>query len=432
MYYYSSGNTCSLHRLLMDFKKVSQVILQPTTPIILMKMLSNIYTLADLGPDIHIFAITGGPCSGKSTGMSKLYEYLTKRGYTVLVVPESATKLMQGGIRISDTLPPKDFQELILQDIIAQEHIFWDAARILRDQGQKVIILCDRGTMDGEAYAGEAVFAEIVQKLGFDLATISAQRYHAVFHMRSAACGAEHFYTCSNNATRSETLGEAVTLDEKTLHAWYRHHHLRIIDNSTGFEEKIQRLLVEICTVLGDPIPIEHEEKFVVEDIDRVSQLLARVGKVHASDITQTYLRELNPGESRRVRSRTDAGGTTYFYTTKVQVGSGKRIERECIISRVEYEALLLDANPHLYSIKKRRHVFFVDGMCYELDVFGGQHKGLVYLEVELTTPLAEHGQQRPVSISADTLPGVFHSLKLRRVTDDPSYSNLALAAPKE
>jgi predicted ATPase len=193
----------------MDFKKVSQAILQPTTPTILMKTLSNIYTLADLGPDIHIFAITGGPCSGKSTGMSKLYEYLTKRGYTVLVVPESATKLMQGGICISDTLPPKDFQELILRDIIAQEHVFWDAARILRDQGQKVIVLCDRGTMDGEAYAGESVFAEIVQKIGLELATISAQRYHAVFHMRSAACGAEQFYTCSNNATRQETVKEA-------------------------------------------------------------------------------------------------------------------------------------------------------------------------------------------------------------------------------
>ncbi|MFM2383665.1 MAG: hypothetical protein RIQ72_237 [Candidatus Parcubacteria bacterium] len=414
----------------MDFKKVSQAILQPTTPLILMKTLSNIYTLADLGPDIHIFAITGGPCSGKSTGMSKLYEYLTKRGYTVLVVPESATKLMQGGIRISDTLPPKDFQELILRDIIAQEQVFWDAARILRDQGQKVIVLCDRGTMDGEAYAGESVFVEIVQKLGLELATISAQRYHAVFHMRSAACGAEHFYTCSNNDTRSETLGEAAAIDEKTLHAWYRHHHLRVIDNGTGFEEKIQRLLAEICTVLGDPIPIEHEEKFVVDSVDYVPQLLERVGKVHWTDIVQTYLRELNSGESRRVRSRGDAGGTTYFYTTKVHIGSGKRIECERIISRKEYEVLLLDANPHLYSIRKRRGVFFVDGICYELDVFDDPHKGLVYLEVELTPPLGTPDQPR--TITADTLPEVFRDLRLRRVTDDPAYGNLALAIPKE
>jgi CYTH domain-containing protein len=181
--------------------------------------------------------------------------------------------------------------------------------------------------------------------------------------------------------------------------------------------------------VLGDPIPIEHEEKFVIDNVDHIRLLLDKVGKVHTTKIVQTYLRGSCPTESRRVRSRTDAGGTTYFYTTKVHIGPGKRIECERIISRGEYEALLKDASPQLLIVRKLRHVFFVDGICYELDVFDDPHKGLVYLEVELTPPLGTPDQPR--TITADTLPEVFHDLRLRCVTDDPAYSNLALAIPK-
>jgi CYTH domain-containing protein len=107
-------------------------------------------------------------------------------------------------------------------------------------------------------------------------------------------------------------------------------------------------------------------------------------------------------------------------------MGTGRRIERERIVSEREYEALLLDANPHLHSIKKHRHVFFIDGICYELDVFDHPHFGLVYLEVELTAVLSEGAEIKV--LSADMLPEVFHGLALKRVTDDSAYGNRALA----
>lgn len=37
------------------------------------------------------FVITGGPCSGKSTGLDVVEQVLTKRNFKVIVVAETAT-----------------------------------------------------------------------------------------------------------------------------------------------------------------------------------------------------------------------------------------------------------------------------------------------------------------------------------------------------
>jgi nucleoside-triphosphatase THEP1 len=42
--------------------------------------------------------ITGGPCAGKSTAMSRIQSEFSTRGYTVLFVPETATELITGGV----------------------------------------------------------------------------------------------------------------------------------------------------------------------------------------------------------------------------------------------------------------------------------------------------------------------------------------------
>ena len=55
--------------------------------------------------------------------------------------------------------------------------------------------------------------------------------------------------------------------------AWAGHPHLRVIDNSTGFEDKIRRLIREISLYLGEPQPYEIERKFLIEypDLNRLN-----------------------------------------------------------------------------------------------------------------------------------------------------------------
>jgi len=44
--------------------------------------------------------LTGGPCAGKTTALAAISQDLTQLGYKVLVVPEAATLIMQGGAMI--------------------------------------------------------------------------------------------------------------------------------------------------------------------------------------------------------------------------------------------------------------------------------------------------------------------------------------------
>ena len=46
-------------------------------------------------------ALTGGPCAGKTTILSKLTNFLESRGFGVLCVPEACTLMASGGINLN-------------------------------------------------------------------------------------------------------------------------------------------------------------------------------------------------------------------------------------------------------------------------------------------------------------------------------------------
>ena len=100
--------------------------------------------------------------------------------------------------------------------------------------------------------------------------------YDAVFHLVTAAKGAQEFYTLANNQARTETAEQAAAMDDKLIAAWTGHPHLRIIDNSTDFEAKMKRLIAEIAAFLGEPEPYEIERKFLIEypDIQWLESIL--------------------------------------------------------------------------------------------------------------------------------------------------------------
>lgn len=371
------------------------------------------YSILNIGSGIYTIALTGGPCSGKTTALSRLQRMLADRGYKVLVSPESATKLITAGMS-PEELPAIEFQEEILLDQLAQEQRLLSIATRYRDKGRKVVILYDRGTIDGEAYVGSGVYEKLISRLGFTYKELCDERYHAVIHMRTAALGVERFYTLANNTARTETLEQARKIDQLTLNAWTRHPHPRVIDNSTDFEGKLHRLFIEVCGVLGDPVPLEKEDKFLIEPVD-----LAKIPvQWFESQIAQDYLVSTISGEERRVRARSDCKSTSYYYTVKRAVSSGVRIEEEKMITRREYEILLTLRDSGKTTINKRRICFFWREQFFEIDFFGDAHVGLVLMEVERTdrTPELE-------------LPDFIRVI--RNVTGESRYSNSALAEVK-
>lgn len=192
--------------------------------------------------------ITGGPCAGKSTAMEWVKNTFAQMGYTVLVVPETATELITGGVAPWTCGTNGEYQKCQMKLQMEKEKVFEQAARTMASS--RVLLVCDRGTMDNKAYMDDAEFAEVLRFVGATEEELRGS-YDAVFHLVTAAKGAESHYTTANNLARTETALEAAALDDDLISAWAGHPHLRIIDNSSCFEEKMKRLVNEIAAFLG-------------------------------------------------------------------------------------------------------------------------------------------------------------------------------------
>ena len=192
--------------------------------------------------------ITGGPCAGKTTGMNWIQNAFETRGYKVLFVPETATELISGGVAPWTCGTNVDYQKCQMRLQLEKEKIFEAAARTMNEE--KILIVCDRGALDNKAYMDEAEFSEVQREVGMSEVELR-DGYDAVFHMVTAAKGAAEYYTTENNTARRETPEEAIEKDDRLIAAWTGHPHLRIIDNSQGFEDKLKHLISEIASFLG-------------------------------------------------------------------------------------------------------------------------------------------------------------------------------------
>lgn len=359
---------------------------------------------------IHSFVLTGGPCGGKTSGLSIIEQELGNRGYYVLVVPETATELIPTGIRpFGNSLNNFDFQHVLLEKQLFKEKLYKDTANRYIPSNN-IVILHDRGIIDNKTYMTPGEFQTLLYQ--FDMNEVSARdRYDAVFHLVTAANGAEEFYTLANNVSRTETPEQARELDRKGIANWTGHPHLRVIDNSTDFKKKMSRLMNEIYSSLGVPVPIEVERKYLVfrPDLD----ILSKYVDITTVDIVQSYLTSDN-GKERRIRQRGQDGNFSYYITEKQETFGIERPEVERKISEKEYLCYLSQLDPSLKPIVKKRVCFVYKAQYFELDFFNFS-TDYALMEIELTD-----------KNSLVNLPSFINVLG--EVTDDPRYRNHALA----
>ena len=89
---------------------------------------------------------------------------------------------------------------------LQREAIYEQAAQGIN--ADKVLLVCDRGIMDSKAYLSELEFSTVLNAIKKNEVELR-DNYDAVFHLVTAANGAEEFYTLENNAARTETIEEA-------------------------------------------------------------------------------------------------------------------------------------------------------------------------------------------------------------------------------
>ena len=353
--------------------------------------------------------ITGGPCSGKTAALSRIQRALSGLGYTVLIVPDTEKELIKGGVAPWTCRSNLDFQKCRMHLQLDEERAFAQAAESM--DAEKLLIICDGGAMDGRAYMNAEEFTAVLEAVGSNEVELRDD-YDAVFHLVTTAKGAEAYYDPTRiGEKRVPSLSEAVALDDALISAWTGNPHLRVIDNSTGFEEKLERLLKEICFFLGEPEPLEIERKFLIEYPDLTQ--LEKLPYCRKVDIVQTYLKD-EPGVTSRVRQRGGDGHYIYIQTTKKHITDMKRVEIERRLTKDEYLELLKKADPECHPIRKSRYCIAYKGQYFELDVFPFWNDRAV-LEIEMSDENAEIRFPEWLRI-------------IREVTEEPQYKNAVIA----
>jgi CYTH domain-containing protein len=159
---------------------------------------------------------------------------------------------------------------------------------------------------------------------------------------------------------------------------------------------------------MADGLEIERKYLIALPDESLLRQRCSRVYRME-----QTYLLA-RPGVTARVRCRSCAGQTAYFYTEKERLSDMTHVEREREITASEYDESLRNRDPAGETICKTRWCLPWQALTFEIDVYPNWKK-LAVMEVELSSE-----QQ------AFTLPPEIRVL--REVTGDRRLKNAALA----
>ncbi len=342
--------------------------------------------------------LSGGPGGGKSTALRYLQSALSEYGYKVYTIEECATKVLESGFDRSR--PILEFQtEIAIMQLELENEL--DA---LETNGEKSVIICDRGLMDCRVYLDDEDFSAIKRIL--KLSDIELRdRYDAVFHLDSASTDENVEYI--KGSIRTENREEAALINERSLRAWCGNPHYRFIPVQDNFDEKLSLLLREVKAFLGIPRPLEIERKYLIKypDLNYLDTLVSS-----ACEIEQTYLFDNNG--KYRLRRRGEGESCIYVRTEKKKISDTVREELETRLSEEEYLSQLKNG-VKLGSISKKRYCLMYKGVYYEIDIFPFWKKQ-AYLEVEL---LSEDEAVR--------LPDFVELI--REVTYDPSYKNSSL-----
>ena len=351
--------------------------------------------------------LTGGPCSGKTTALSYVSEKLKEQGIEVITIEERATKLILSG-KTPQNMGRYEFHKLLFELEMAEENEKAELAKKM--PCDRVVMLFDRGLLDNKAFVTQEEFDRYSSLNGAN-EDIIRNSYDAVFHLVTAADGAESYYNLTNNKARNESIEQAKKLDEEILSVWTGTPHLRVIDNSTSFDKKLERLMTEILSFLGIPKHFEIERKFLI-DYPNLN-FLNNIKTCRKIPITQAYLTTPDEGYFR-IRKRGEGKNAVYIKTVKIKISDIKRIEIENYISEKEYNEYMSKKEYITGIISKDRYCIVWNSTYYELDIYPFWNDKAT-IEIEL---LSENQQYK--------LPDFIKLI--REVTFEQEYRNLALA----
>ena len=324
-------------------------------------------------PSVFRVVLTGGPCAGKTTALSALRTRLTDLGLHVVTVPENATMVFgnSGGYWpgwASNREHHIELQRtLLLLQVDIETRMLAIAELHARSKDVQVVLLCDRGVLDGKAFCEEGEWEKVSASAGLSEADMIA-RYDMVCHLVTAAKGAAEHYEYgagSRNPSRFHNPEQAVEADEKGLEGWAAHQRLEVIDNSTPFDQKVKRVLRRICRHLHLPLPshapLRRFELFgpILDDVFRKAGVrVTRTSRtIHSLEDNTFALRV----------TKHDRGDGDVAYTRAERKGEATCVRNELANER-QYDALVRESGRKVTHTVVRSFVW--QGQYMELNEY--------------------------------------------------------------
>jgi len=154
-------------------------------------------------------------------------------------------------------------------------------------------------------------------------------------------------------------------VDFKLLNAWVGHHNIKIVDNSTDFKRKIQRIEEAICQIIGAPFPSRTFRKFILND-EAATAILDKLDiKYETFEVEQTYLQLNEPNQNNGynyLRRRGQNGMYTYTHSVfRKDYETDDQVILERLISGREYVGLMKQADPNRANVRKKSSLFPVE-----------------------------------------------------------------------
>jgi len=187
--------------------------------------------------EAKLIALTGGPGGGKTAVLEIAERIFCKH---VAVVPEAASIIFGGGFPRHDTQHGRRAAQRAIY------HVQRQLERLMLEEDEVAIILCDRGTLDGVAYwPGEP--KEFWSSLGTSREAEMA-RYDGVIHLETP--DKDHGYN-RENELRIESALTAQSIDRRIAEAWTGHPQRFVVPSSERFLDKAQLAI----SFLGELLP---------------------------------------------------------------------------------------------------------------------------------------------------------------------------------
>jgi nicotinamide riboside kinase len=198
-------------------------------------------------------ALTGGPSGGKTTLALAIQKEFARH---VLVVPEAASMLFGGG------WPRRKDSSLVSYQQRAIYYLQRELEGLLLEEHHNLLLVCDRGSLDGIAYWPTRDPIDFLASVGSALPAELA-RYDWVIHLDTApADGYDR-----SNPLRNESWEEAWRLNELVKNAWSGHpRRFLIANNGHDFFGKMKRALGIVEQIVSGRTYDQIQASLSIED----------------------------------------------------------------------------------------------------------------------------------------------------------------------